>query len=281
MNILSFDVEDWYMSYDSSQIPVGQWASLESRIRPNITSILLFLRQHQVKATFFIMGWVAEHNPDVVRQLASEGHEIGYHSYLHELPAKQGPVLFEEDLIRGLSLLERLTGQKITQYRAPRFSLSAQTAWAIPVLLKHGIQLSSSMKSGRDLNGKHVPDVPFYLEYKGHHLLELPLNQASTLGFRWVYTGSGYFRLLPFSLLKRLYHQHSYNMAYFHPRDFDLKVPSTPLLPFYRNIMCRLGNKSTVPKLSALMQESAFIPLGEAKAMVMNQHADLQRIRLG
>lgn len=264
MNLLSFDIEDWYMSYTSSQLPVEKWPKMESRIAHNLDIILGFLEEQHQKATFYIMGWVAENKPEAIMKIAAGGHEIGYHSYYHELPVVQGPEAFEADLVKGLAILERIVGQKITQYRAPRFSFDQQTAWVIPILLRHGITISSSMMSGRPLSKAKSPQSPFIWVYKGQHILEMPLNRANTAGIPWVYTGSGFFRAFPLSLIKKMYAANAYNMAYFHPRDFDPDVPTTKLLPFYRNLMSRLGNSSTIPKLSQLMQQCNFMPVGLA-----------------
>lgn len=271
MNLLSFDIEDWYMSYTSSQLPVQKWHEMESRIANNLGLILRFLEEKHQKATFYIMGWVAAQNPETVKKIAAAGHEIGYHSYYHELPAHQGPEAFERDLQRGLGVLEHITGVKVTQYRAPRFSFDRHTAWAIPILLKHGITISSSMMSGRPLGTALSPQSPFLWSYDGHQIIEMPLNRASTFGLHWVYTGSGFFRIFPFPLIKKMYAAGSYNMAYFHPRDFDPDVPTTPLLPYYRNIMSRLCNKTTIPKLSKLMHQSTFLAVGQAAAQIDTQ----------
>ncbi len=264
MHLLSFDIEDWYMSYTSSQLPVAKWPEMQSRIAHNLDIILGFLEEKHQKATFYIMGWVAENNPETVKKIAAAGHEIGYHSYYHELPVYQGPEAFEADLVKGLAVLERIIGQKVRQYRAPRFSFDRQTAWAIPILLRHGITLSSSMMSGKPLGNESSPQSPFIWIHEGQHILEMPLNRASTLGIPWVYTGSGFFRVFPFSLINQMYAANGYNMAYFHPRDFDPDVPTTQLLPFYRNLMSRLGNSTTIPKLSKLMQQFNFLPVGQA-----------------
>lgn len=275
MNLLSFDIEDWYMSYTSSQLPVKKWHQMESRIAHNLDIILGFLEEKHQKATFYIMGWVAAHNPETVKKIMKAGHEIGYHSYYHELPAHQGPEAFEQDLQRGLDVLEHITGLKVTQYRAPRFSFDRQTAWTIPVLLKHGITLSSSVMSGRQLGTALSPQYPFIWSYNGHQILEMPLNRASTFGLQWVYTGSGFFRIFPLPLIRKMYAASSYNMAYFHPRDFDPDVPTTPMLPFYRNIMSRLGNKTTIPKLSRLMDQFRFTSVGQAAAQLDKQNLPL------
>lgn len=279
-NILSFDVEEWFMSYDASQIAVERWPELPGRIEENIHDILAFLAQSNQKATFYIMGWVAQHYPDVVKEIAVQGHEIGYHSYFHELPLKQGPKAFEADLEKGLSLLAAITGSPVNLYRAPRFSMDCATAWAIPILLKHGIRLSSSVMSGRKCASQTLPHWPFLFEYKGHFMPEMPLNRAQTLGHYWVYTGSGYFRVMPYSMIQSLYDRHPYNMAYFHPRDFDPQVPKTKLLPFYRNIMSNLGNTSTIPKLKKLMSTNTFLPVEAAYKQFKTNH-DLPVIKLG
>ena len=252
------------MSYDSSQIPVSQWDSLPGRIPVNIADILTFLEAHRLTATFYIMGWVAARYPETVRSIAAAGHEIGYHSYYHQLPENQTPEAFEADLERGLSLLRNITGQSVTHYRAPRFSLGFHTGWVIPILLKHGITTSSSVMGGRKQGNNQIPQTPFIFEHDGHHLLEFPLNRQNTLGLHWVYTGSGYLRLLPIKILQHLYSTNTYNMAYFHPRDFDPHVPKTNLLPFYRNLMSNLGNTTTIPKLTQLLKHHPFQTIGHA-----------------
>ncbi len=275
MNILSFDVEDWYMSYDGSQIDASRWSELPGRIRQNLEEILSFLEQHNTLATFYIMGWVAKAYPDVVKLVFSKGHEIGYHSFYHQLPVNQGPELFEKDLSEGLALLEDLIGEKVMHYRAPRFSLCHRTNWSLPILVGHGIKVSSSVKSIRRFGSEKVPTHPFRFSYKGIELLELPLNQASLMGINFVYTGSGYFRILPYPVIKHLYDSSDYNMAYFHPRDFDTAVPKTDLLPFYRNIMSSLGNGTTKKKLGRLIRSNQFITVGRAAGIINESNRKL------
>ncbi len=280
LNILSFDIEEWFMSYDSSQIPVEHWKNLSPRIEQNIHDILQFLSQNQLKATFYIMGWVAENHPAIVKDIAKGQHEIGYHSYYHELPLNQGPESFENDLTKGLDLLENISGRKIIQYRAPRFSLSCASSWAIPILKQHGIQLSSSVMSGYQCNNKIIPDQPFIFQHDGISLPEMPLNRQETWGYKWVYTGSGYFRIMPYWLIQKLYANSNYNMAYFHPRDFDTQVPKTKLLPFYRNIMSNLGNTSTIPKLQKLIQHRNFQPVYKAWQQYQQSNTDIFTIEI-
>ncbi len=281
MNILTFDIEDWYMSYDGSQIDHSLWPMLESRIEENLNDILSFLKSMNTPGTFYIMGWIAEQYPETVKKIAQDGHEIGYHSRFHEQPAKQGNWLFIKDLEYGLEILEKITSKKVTHYRAPRCSLNHHSAWIIPILTHHGITVSSSTLSGRKLLRGTIPDHPVIFDYNGSSMLEFPLNRASFFSFNYVFTGSGYFRIMPQWLIKTLYARHPYNMAYFHPRDFDPAVPATPLLPFYRNIMSRLGNKTTKTKLSALIKQQPFITVGQAAEELLKTPEKIPRINLG
>lgn len=264
INILTVDVEEWFMSYPASQIEPMQWGKLPRRIDKNISDILCFLDQHQQKATFYIMGWVAEQFPDTVDAINHAGHEIGYHSYYHQLPEKQDIKAFEKDLSDGLALIESIINKKVTLYRAPHFSFGFHTGWAIPVLQAHGIEASSSVMSGKTDGLQTIPSSPFYLRYNEMQIIEIPLNRMAFAWNHFVYTGSGFFRICPFALLRRLYNGSSYNMAYFHPRDFDMDVPATPLLPFYRNMMSRVGNSTTMPKLSRLLRQMHFDTVGSA-----------------
>jgi len=237
---------------------------MESRVESNTAIFLDFLSKRKQKATFFVLGWIAEKHPFLIKKISEAGHEIGYHSYFHALPVKQGANAFEQDLVRGLGLLEDITGKKINFYRAPMFSLCKESAWTIPILLKHGITISSSYKAYKPFNIHTIPHLPFLFENNGRYLLELPLNRQKMLGMKIVYSGSGYIRLLPIWIIEYLFGRHSYNMSYFHPRDFDTQVPATPLLPSYRNFMSRYGNAGALLKLDSLLQKLPFISIGEA-----------------
>ena len=177
INILSIDLEDWFLSYDSSQISYDKWPLLESRVEQNTRTILDLLARHNQKATFFILGWIAERHQDLIKEISDAGQEIGYHSYHHAIPVNQGKEAFEDDLVKGLSLLEKITGKPVRLYRAPMFSLCNASAWTIPILSKNGITISSSYKSHHPFNNHRIPSSPFYFEHEGRQLMELPLNR--------------------------------------------------------------------------------------------------------
>ena len=254
------------------------WPELESRVGQNTRFILKLLANHNQKATFFILGWIAERHPELIKEISQAGHEIGYHSYHHAMPVNQGVEAFEVDLVKGLSLLTKITGKPVKLYRAPMFSLCIDSVWTIPILLKHGITISSSYKSHHPFNDLRIPSTPFYFEHKGSKLMELPLNRMKVPFFNLVYTGSGYFRMLPLWLIKRLFDRNAYNMTYFHPRDFDEHVPFTNLLPVYRNWMNRFGNKSTSVKLEALLSSRTFLTIGEAAIQIEDEDLKIVKV---
>lgn len=261
LHVLTFDIEDWYLSYHSSQIPLRRWPELESRTRQNTLRILTLLSEFGIKATFFILGYEAEKDPELVRLIAEAGHEIGFHSYYHIPPKYQSRDAFESDLIKGLEKLREISQRKVNFYRAPIFSLNAHSAYIIEVLQTHGIIASSSAMEGVRVCSKKVPPLPF--KWPGD-LMEFPLPTLSVAGLRIPFSGGGYFRALPTSLIHRLAQKRMYNMWYFHPRDFDDNPPSTRLLPWYRNHMNHLGTKCFMEKFRKLLKRFRFISLGEA-----------------
>lgn len=261
LHILTFDIEDWYLSYHSSQIPVSMWPEMESRTFRNTERILEILKELGVRATFFILGYEAEKNPELVGRIVSAGHEIGFHSFYHVPPEFQKPDGFEKDLQKGLRLLNQLSGQEIKFYRAPVFSLNTRSVYILSILQKNGIKVSSSAVAGLKIDKQTLPSHPF--RWPGG-LVEFPLP-ALSLGFaRFPFSGGGYFRALPLPLMQSFARRRNYNMWYFHPRDFDEHVPTTPLLPWYRNRMTRLGARQSVEKFKNLLKRFRFISLGEA-----------------
>lgn len=264
MNVLTFDIEDWFHINDSTWVPVHEWASLDARVTMNTDIILSLLQKHHVKATFFVMGWIAEEYPDLVKKIDQAGHEIGYHSYYHMRPMHQSPEAFKSDLEKGTATIEQLTGKKVEIYRAPNLSLDQNTSWIIPILIEHGITISSSTKSGRLINGRMIPNKPFVWKTDNAILPEFPLNRILIPGFPLTFTGSGYFRLFPFWMTNFLYHMQSYNNGYFHPNDIDAAVPTPSELGIIRNWLNTVGSSATLQKLDKLLQKNHFTDLRTA-----------------
>ncbi len=264
MKILTFDIEDWYLSYHSSQIFTSKWDKLEYRTERNTDIILQFLSDNQLKATFFFLGYEIRKNPTLLQKVQKEGHELGFHGMFHVPPAVSGPNKFAKELKEGLTMMEDISGQQVLFFRAPEFSYDAHCLWLPEVLREVGILASSSTVSGRFLGEVIVPQHPFKLNIKGSQLLEFPLNTKKLFGIEIRYSGSGYFRMYPHRLLQHFFSNGEYHMLYFHPRDFDTDVPLTPDLPWYRNLMNRYGNLTTLTKLTSLVQHFSFVSLGQA-----------------
>jgi polysaccharide deacetylase family protein (PEP-CTERM system associated) len=155
-NILTIDVEDWYMNTD-----ISMWDSYEDRIVESTNKILRLLTESNTKATFFVLGYVAENYPKLVEEIKDEGHEIATHGYSHTMVTKQRPSEFKEDLLKSVRILETITGDKVMGYRAPWFTIMEGTAWAIDVLKKEGLRYDSSVfpiKTHR----YGLPDAPLF-----------------------------------------------------------------------------------------------------------------------
>jgi len=262
LNLLTFDIEEWFHINDSTWMPVEKWTSLENRVIANTHIILSFLEKHKIKATFFVLGWIAEQYPELIKQISLAGHDIAYHSYYHRIPEYQSEKDFEKDLISGIELLEKITEKKIAYYRAPNFSL--KNKWMLDCLIANGIQVSSSIKNPIRHNNKDLPDQPFVFTRGKQRLIEFPLVTKYLVFAKFAYSGSGYFRIMPYYLLKRLFRDKQYLMTYFHPNDFDHHVPTRKALGKVRNTLNTIGTSTTLQKLEKLTQDYTFVSISQA-----------------
>jgi len=265
MNILTFDIEDWFhlLDHDSTR-EVSTWHQFPSRMQENVDRILEVLVEKNLKATFFCLGWVGKNHPDVIRKIDSLGFEIGTHSYAHQLAHHQPPMLFREDLVRSLSILEDLIGKKIRAYRAPGFSLTPRNPWIIEFLHEQGIEMDSSIFPGNHSHGGFATfegNGPVKISHKGITLKEFPISYSRILGRRIIFSGGGYFRLCPYGMIHRLMRQSPYNMAYFHPRDFDAGQPRLEGLGSIRTFKSYYGLASAFPKFRQMISDFSFVDL--------------------
>lgn len=270
-HLLSFDIEEWFLGRDALKIPVEKWNSLTVRVIDNTKIILNLLQKNNQKAIFYVMGWIVEQYPDLVKLIVDEGHTIGYHSYYHQLPEQQHATAFEEELVLGLSMLEKVSGQKIIHYRAPQFSLNANSLWIIPVLVKNGIEISSSTASGDVIRNLKIPPNPFCFNINNNKLIELPLKRVRFFGKHFVFSGSGYTRITPWFAQRYFYGKSKYTITYFHPRDFDVHVPKSKELGFARNLLNRIGNKTTYNKLESLLSNFEFLSPDQLRLQLIKQ----------
>lgn len=270
MKILTIDIEDWFhcdFISDSST-----WSRYETRVYKGTEDILVALNERKIKATFFILGWIAEKYPEVVKMIQKEGHEIGCHSYIHELVHRMNPEEFREDTKKAISLIENITGEKIIYYRAPAFSITEKTPWAFEIMSEFGIEYDSSVlpSSSHDYGGfpSYGEVLPSVIEVNGILIREFPMNTVSLLGKQMIFSGGGFFRLFPYYLINKWAKESKYMISYFHPRDFDYDQPMLHQLPIMRKFKSYVGLKGAFPKFLKLIDSFKFISLGEAAATI-------------
>lgn len=231
-NALTIDVEDYFqVSAFAPHIPRSEWATRECRVERNVDLILAMLDEHDAKATFFTLGWIAERYPNIVREIISNGHEIASHGYGHERATDQTPDSFFADVNVAKLILEDLSGTEIKGYRAPSFSIGEKNPWAFECLERAGYRYSSSIYPIRhDHYG--MPDAPRHAHLVGK-LLEIPATTLRFFSRNWPASGGGYFRLMPYGLSRWMIEHINHvdqmpAVFYFHPWEIDVGQPRIP-----------------------------------------------------
>lgn len=271
MNILTFDIEDWFhIKFDTNFTTDENYRSFEGRLESKLLDILDILEEKDVEATFLCLGWIGSKYPHLIKEIDKRGHEIGSHTFLHKLVHTQTPSEFDEDLSKSINILSDLTGKSIRIFRAPAFSIGPENPWAFEVLLKNGIDIDLSVFPAiRDFGGYQdlKSDSPHWIQYNGLKIKEYPISSKSFLKRNIIYSGGGYFRMLPFFLAQNLFQRNSYNMAYFHARDFDPKQPVLPNLSLKRKLKSYYGLRSCWSKFESLLDHNDFISLRQSENM--------------
>lgn len=267
-NALTIDVEDYFMvSAFADVIKFEDWHRYESRIERNTYRILELLDGYQVKATFFVLGWVAENYPEMVRDIQSAGHEIACHGYNHRLIYDMAPEEFRQDVRRAKNVLEDISGTLVTGYRAPSYSVVKNTLWALDILIEEGFRYDSSIFPIRhDHYG--LPEAhrfPHIIERSNGTIIEFPPSTFSLFGQNIPIAGGGYLRLLPVqaikTALKRINErERKMTIVYFHPWEIDVDQPK--LNGKWRSKFRHYINlETTMPKLRNLLGEFKFQPM--------------------
>lgn len=272
MKILTFDIEDWFHILDNPKTKAADdWKNFSSRLEPNLDLILNLVEKHKTQATFFCVGWIADKHPNQIRKISDSGYEIGSHTHLHQLVYEQSPKQFEEDIKKSIQSLEDITGKKVTSFRAPGFSITSETPWAFEILLKYGIEIDCSVFPASRAHGgfnSFGSALPVWIELNGMRLKEFPINTQSFLGKQVIFSGGGYFRILPYPIIEKMTKKSEYVMTYFHPRDFDADQPMIPGLNMIRKFKSYYGLKNTEKKLDQWLSKFDFIDLAEADQMI-------------
>jgi polysaccharide deacetylase family protein (PEP-CTERM system associated) len=273
MNILTFDIEEWFHILNNSETKgVNEWLNFESRIHMNMETIFDIITKSKASATFFVVGWIAEKYPEIIREISDKGFEIGSHTHLHQLAYNQDRKTFFNDVEKSVKTIEDCIGNKVTSFRAPGFSITKKNKWAFEVLKELGIDKDSSVfPAGRAHGGlpSYSESKPSLLKYNGITIKEFPINTHNILGKQVIFSGGGYFRLLPYTLIKSWTEKTNYVMTYFHPRDFDFDQPLIPGLSFSRRFKSYVGLKNCKPKLEKWLTDFDFMSLEEANQKVI------------
>lgn len=221
MNILTFDIEDWWV-YDHYSI--GSKSDYLPRLNRYLDQILSILEAKEIKATFFCLGEVAAKYPEVIKTIENKGHQIGCHSFSHRFLGEAKPEEVDYDTRKALDTIENIIGKKVTAYRAPAFSIMEKNKWVFEALAQNGItQDCSIFPANRSFGGfpGFEKQEPTIVKYQGIELKEFPITTTKLLGKDIAYSGGGYFRLFPYWKIKSIIQNSNYVMSYFHIKDFD------------------------------------------------------------
>ena len=281
-NYLTIDVEDYFHVSAFEKISSPEtWAGRECRVERNTDLILNILDEHNVKATFFILGWVAERYPQLTKKIAAQGHEIASHGYLHQRLTLQDRETYRADIRRGKSLLEDQIGTAVLGYRAPSYSITRQTDWAFDELIEAGFKYDSSIfPMQHDFYG--IPDWPRFSGYavkegecwiaqessggEKPSIRELPITTLRLRGRNIPIAGGGYFRLFPYAMTRwglRQINQKEQQpfVFYLHPWEFDPQQPRMSGAGAKSKFRHYLNLKQTEKRFRRLLNDFEFMPI--------------------
>jgi polysaccharide deacetylase family protein (PEP-CTERM system associated) len=280
-NALTVDVEDYFhVSAFADTISSSDWGNHPLRVEESTRRLLDLFDERQIRATFFVLGWVAERTPDLVKDIAARGHEVACHGYSHQLVYNQKPEIFREETLRSKALLEDLIQSAVYGYRAASYSITVRSRWALDIIAEAGFAYDSSIFPVRhDRYGMPgTPEYPYRLETPaGHMLLEFPLSTTNLFGYRLPVAGGGYFRLYPYLMtrigLSRINRKNQPFIFYLHPWEIDVAQPRVSAswksrFRHYNNL------DKTEPRLKRLMNDFDFgTVLDVLKDLNLSSHA--------
>ncbi|MDU1905719.1 MAG: polysaccharide deacetylase family protein [Dysgonomonas sp.] len=258
MNIITFDIEEWLFYEAQSQYSVDSL----------LNNILDVLDKKKVKGTFFCLGYLAREYKNVIKLIHSRGHEIACHSDMHRWIIEMTPEEFSYDTKIAIQSLEDLLGEKVVGYRAPAFSITEKTLWALEILSEYGIEYDSSIfPAARSFGGfpSFTSIEPCTIVYKNIRLKEFPIPITTIFNKKIAYSGGGYFRLLPYSKISQIMCKSRYSMTYFHLRDFDTVQKKELNLRYFKSYY---GIKGAYKKWLQMMDDFEFINIQTASQMI-------------
>jgi polysaccharide deacetylase family protein (PEP-CTERM system associated) len=262
-NVFSVDLEDWYCSRTlEGIIPRSRWLECESRVVHGTQRLLELLDRYRIEATFFVLGFVAEREPELVRTIADAGHEIATHGYFHQHLAEITPDDFARDLDRALDVTTRVTGEPVYGYRAPNFSIIESTAgWALPILKSRGLRYDSSVFPMKGHPEYGIAGAPLDRFIHANDLVEIPISCVELGSMRLPATGGGYIRQFPWPVTRQLFHRCNRQgrpvIFYIHPWEIDPDPPRLPL-PLVRRLRHYRNITATFDRIERMVAEFPF-----------------------
>ena len=272
-NALTVDVEDYFHASVFRKIaPRESWSQYPSRVELSTRKVLDLLAEFDLRGTFFVLGWVAERLPSLVREILAGGHDLGCHSYAHGLIYEIGPKQFREDTRRARAAIEDAAGVAVNAYRAPTFSITHRSLWALEILLELGFTADSSIFPTKNhLYGiPSAPRRPFRIRIQGTDFLEFPLPVLDIGGYGVPFTGGAYLRILPLgfqvSAFNKMMSRSQPVVMYFHPWEID---PAQPRLAsaFGPKFYHYAGLRHTEARLRQLFRMFGFGTLQNLEAV--------------
>lgn len=263
LNAMSVDVEDWFqVGAFENTIRRADWDGLEHRVEANTDAVIALFERCGVKATFFTLGWVGERYPKLMRRIVDAGHELASHGYDHARVFTMTPDEFRADIARTRAILEDASGQAVTGYRAPSFSIDRRTPWAHEILAEEGYAYSSSVAPlAHDHYGWADSPRFAWRPVKGAAMIELPVTVAA-IGPKRIATGGGFFRLFPNRLADHAIGQVNRmdrpGIFYFHPWEIDPGQPRVGSAPIKSRLRHYSRLSAMAGKLEALMRDHAW-----------------------
>jgi polysaccharide deacetylase family protein (PEP-CTERM system associated) len=269
VNALTVDVEEYFhVTNLSGALRPEDWEGLASSVRPNTERILARLEAAGVKATFFVLGWVAERDPDLVRAISSRGHEIACHGYDHRVAGGLTRGEFRADVRRARELLASISGQPVLGYRAPSWSIAYGHPWALDVLASEGFRYDSSiLPPGVSPRGRERR-FPHLIRLSGGHIAEFPVTTLRLGGLNLPVAGGGYFRLYPYRLtryaLRRINRSERRPFVfYIHPWEFEPNQPRVSNVPALKAFRHYVNLSRTERRFERLLSDFRFGPVRE------------------
>ncbi len=267
INALTVDLEDWYHICGVEELSnPSEWHNYESRIIKNTDRILTILHQYGVKATFFVLGYIASQEPGLIKKIIDAGHEIASHGFFHQRVFELSEKEFEDDLVRSLDVISSITNKGVVGYRAPEWSIRDSTPWALSILRKHGILYDSSMVPLTRMGNRNNPVSPCQFKTEYGKIWEFPLTTTKLFWENIPFSGGLPLRMVPYfyiiSKLNRMNREGRSGMVYIHPWEFDNQKTKIDL-PLSRRFMHYFNIRVTRKKVEGLLKHLQFAPIRE------------------